>query len=49
VKLIKTPEQLEAESNWGYYAMGGAAILGGLYFLTKDKDSKTNIEESLLH
>jgi len=50
VNMMKTPvEQVETEStNMGYYAIGGAAILGGLYFLTRNKDSKRDVDEYLL-
>merc|ERR1711959_375084 len=49
VTLIQTPAQPTAEeSNWGYYAVGGAAIWGGLDFLTNRKAERRDIDEFLL-
>lgn len=50
LKLMSTPETVTESSNWSYYAFGGVAIAGGLYFLTKNnKDQNRDVDAFLLH
>lgn len=48
VNFTQTIEPSVESSNWGYYALGGAAIMGGLYFLTNKKQDNRPIDEFLL-
>lgn len=46
VNLAKT--STESNSQWGYYAVGGAALVGGLWYLAGKNAKKTGNEEFLL-
>lgn len=38
----------ESNSQWGYYAVGGVALVGGLWYLAGKNASKGKAEEFLL-